>query len=74
MSKLKKFAIVLGIGSGLWIAMPFVTPFNTGNPFFDLGAQLFQVGQAWAIFGVIALVSKIRNRSKAKALEKKQEI
>jgi len=70
MSKLKKFAIVLGIGSGLWIAMPFFTPFNTGNPFFDLGAQLFQVGQAWAIFGVIALASKIKNRRKNKQVKK----
>jgi len=70
MSKLKKFAIVLGIGSGLWIAMPFFTSFNTGNPFFDLGAQLFQVGQAWAIFGVIALASKIKNRRKNKQAKK----
>ncbi len=70
MSKLRKFAIVLGIGSGLWIAMPFFTPFNTGNPFFDLGAQLFQVGQVWAIFGVIALVSKIRNKRKNKQVQK----
>jgi len=70
MSKLRKFAIVLGIGSGLWIAMPFFTPFNTGNPFFDLGAQLFQVGQAWAIFGVIALASKVKNRRKNKQVKK----
>lgn len=69
MSKLKKFAIVLGIGSVLWIAMPFFTPFNTGNPFFDLGSQLTHVVQAWAIFGVIALVSKIRNRRKNKQVK-----
>ncbi len=66
MSKLRKFAIVLGIGSALWITMPFFTPFNTGNPFFDLGSQLILVVQAWAIFGVIALVTKIRNRRKNK--------
>lgn len=74
MSKLKKFAIVLGVGSVLWIAMPFVTPFNTGNVMFDLGAQGFHVIQAWAIFGVVALVSKIRNRRKNKQVEKLEQI
>lgn len=66
MSKLKKFAIVLGIGSVLWITMPFFTPFNTGNPFFDLGSQLTHVVQAWAIFGGIVLISKIITRKKNK--------
>lgn len=70
MNKLKKIAIILGVGSGLWLAMPFVTPFNTGNPFSDLGSQLFEIGQVWAIFGIIALVIKIRNRRKNKQVEK----
>ena len=74
MSKLKKFAIVLGVGSGLWIAMPLVTPFNTGNVMADLGSQSFEVGQAWLVFGIIALVSKIRNRRKNKQVQKLEQI
>jgi len=58
----KKIAFVLSIVSGLWLAIPFVTPFNTGDPFFDLGSQGFYVMIAWGIFGITALVSRRKNK------------
>jgi len=69
MRKLAILGIILAIASVGWIATPFFYSFGTGNVFYEVGANSFDVAKIWVGFGILALIVKVVNRRKNKQVK-----